>query len=58
MKTCLIISGGPVDRKFAAEFLKGRTYDCIIAVDAGLETALGLGAYAHGGGGRFRHRET
>ena len=43
MKTCLIISGGPVDRKFAAEFLKGRTYDCIIAVDAGLETALGLG---------------
>lgn len=30
MKTCLIISGGPVDRKFAAEFLKGRTYDCIM----------------------------
>ena len=45
MKTCLIISGGPVDRKFAAEFLKGRTYDCIIAVDAGLETALGLGSW-------------
>ena len=40
MKTCLIISGGPVDREFAAEFLKGRTYDCIIAVDAGLETEM------------------
>ena len=34
--TCLIVSGGPTDRKFAAEFVKNRKYPYVIAVDAGL----------------------
>ena len=43
--TCLIVSGGPTDRKFAAEFVKNRKYPYVIAVDAGLAVCeeLGLG---------------
>ena len=33
--TCLIVSGGPTDREFAAKFVKERKYPYVIAVDAG-----------------------
>ena len=39
----LIVSGGPVDLTFAAGFLKNRSYELVIAVDAGLDTCLKLG---------------
>ena len=38
--TCLIVSGGPTDREFAAKFVKERKYPYVIAVDAGLETEV------------------
>ncbi len=41
-KICLVISGGPIDLEFAAEYLKGRRFFWTIAVDAGLETAKKL----------------
>ena len=41
--TCLIVSGGPTDRKFAAEFVKNRKYPYVIAVDAGLAVCEDLG---------------
>ena len=41
--TCLIVSGGPTDRKFAAEFVKNRKYPYVIAVDAGLAVCEELG---------------
>ena len=37
MKTCLIMSGGSINLKFAADFLGNRTYDFIVAADAGAE---------------------
>lgn len=33
---CLIITGGTIDISFAREFLQNRTYDRVVAVDAGL----------------------
>lgn len=43
MKRCLMISGGPLDKEFAAGFLKGREYGFVIAVDAGLAVSMELG---------------
>lgn len=43
MKTCLIITGGRVDLPFAGTFLENRTFDCIVAVDGGLEAVDRLG---------------
>lgn len=43
MKRCLMVTGGPLDLEFAAEFLKNREYEFIIAVDAGLSACLKLG---------------
>lgn len=43
MKTCLIITGGPIDLRFAGDFLKKRSFNKIIAVDAGLEAVKALG---------------
>jgi len=43
MKRCLIVTGGPPDEEFAAGFLEGRTYDMVIAVDAGFSLCLKLG---------------
>jgi len=43
MKQCLMISGGPLDLSYAKEFLKQRTYDYIVAVDAGFQACLDLG---------------
>lgn len=40
---CLIITGGSLNLDFAKEFLKGRSYGCVIAVDGGLESAAALG---------------
>ena len=45
MKQCLMISGGPLDLCFAKEFLKTRSYDFIIAVDAGFQACLELGIH-------------
>lgn len=42
MKRCLIVSGGPLDLKFAASFLEGRSYDFTIAVDAGVGACMSL----------------
>ncbi len=42
MKRCLIVSGGPLDLEFAASFLKGRSYDVTIAVDAGVGACMSL----------------
>lgn len=42
MKTCLIITGGRMDLPFAGAFLKNRSFDCVIAVDGGLEAAAAL----------------
>ena len=39
---CLIITGGSLDLSFAEQFLKGRRYDCVIAVDGGLKAAADL----------------
>lgn len=43
MNRCLIITGGPIDLEFAAEFLKERTYDYVAAVDAGFLICQKLG---------------
>lgn len=37
MRKCLIITGGVLDIAFAKDFLHDRSYDRIVAVDAGLE---------------------
>ena len=37
MSKCLIITGGTIDISFARDFLQERSYDRVIAVDAGLE---------------------
>ena len=50
--TCLIVSGGPTDRKFAAEFVKNRKYPYVIAVDAGLAVCEELGLVRAGTDGR------
>ena len=39
MKTCLVITGGPLDTEFAETFLEERRFTRVIVVDAGLETA-------------------
>lgn len=43
MKRCLMITGGRLSFPFACEFLKDRSYDLVIAVDAGLSCAEKLG---------------
>lgn len=43
MSRCLIISGGPLDLEFAAGFIKRRSYDYIVAVDAGVDSCMRLG---------------
>lgn len=43
MRTCLVLSGGPIDLTFAGEFLRERSFTKVIAVDAGLEAAKALG---------------
>lgn len=35
-KRCLIITGGKIERDFALDFLRSRTYDYVIGADAGL----------------------
>ena len=45
MKRCLMVTGGPLDLAFAAEFLKDRRYDFVIAVDAGFSSCLKLGLH-------------
>jgi len=45
MKRCLIVTGGPQDLTFMADFLRDRTYPYIIAVDAGVEACLRLGLH-------------
>lgn len=40
--TGLIVTGGPIDHGFAREFIKGRTFNKIIAVDRGLNAVLHL----------------
>lgn len=45
MKKCLIVSGGPLDTAFAAEFLKERQYDLVIAADAGFSSCMKLGIH-------------
>ena len=37
MKRCLIVTGGTIDSAFAKDFLSQRSYDYVIAADAGLE---------------------
>lgn len=46
MKRCLMITGGKLSLPFARDFIKERTYDLIIAVDAGLSYAGELGIHA------------
>ena len=43
MRTCLVITGGPIDLDFAGSFLRERSFHKIIAADAGLEAAKALG---------------
>ena len=45
MKHCLMITGGPLDLSFAKEFIKGRSYDMVIAVDAGFSSCQQLGVH-------------
>lgn len=45
MKTCLLISGGPLDLSFAKDFLKDRKYDYVVAADAGFAACLELGIH-------------
>lgn len=45
MKTCLLISGGPLDLSFASDFLKERKYDYLVAADAGFSACLKLGLH-------------
>lgn len=42
-QACLIITGGSLDLTFAEQFLKDRSYSCVIAVDGGLKAAADLG---------------
>lgn len=42
-QTCLIITGGSLNLEFAEQFLKNRSYGCVIAVDGGLKAAADLG---------------
>lgn len=42
-KSVLIITGGNIDKKFLKDFLNERSFNIIIAVDKGLETADELG---------------
>ena len=42
-KSCLMITGGPLDLEFAREFLKNRRYDMVTAVDAGFRACRELG---------------
>lgn len=42
MKKCLVMAGGSLDIPFAEKFLKEKSYDKIIAVDAGLESLRSL----------------
>ncbi|MCI8511193.1 MAG: thiamine diphosphokinase [Lachnospiraceae bacterium] len=44
-KRCLMISGGRLSLPFARDFLKGRSYECVIAVDAGFGACLKLGLH-------------
>ena len=37
LKRCLIVTGGTIDIAFAKDFLSQRSYDYVIAADAGLE---------------------
>lgn len=46
MKRCLMITGGVLSLPFARDFIKERTYDLVIAVDAGLSYAGELGIHA------------
>lgn len=43
MKTCLIVTGGRIDLPFAGAFLEKEHFDCVVAVDGGLEAAAALG---------------
>lgn len=45
MKRCLMITGGILSLPFARGFIKERTYDLVIAVDAGLSYAGELGIH-------------
>lgn len=45
MKTCLLISGGPLDLSFAKTFLENRTYDYVVAADAGFSACMELGIH-------------
>ncbi len=45
MKSCLLISGGPLDLTFAKDFLKDRKYDYVVAADAGFSVCLELGIH-------------
>ncbi len=45
MKTCLLISGGPLDLLFAKDFLNNRNYDFVVAADAGFSSCLKLGIH-------------
>ncbi len=45
MKHCLMITGGPLDLSFAKEFIKERTYQMVIAVDAGFSACMELGIH-------------
>lgn len=45
MKTCLLISGGPLDLLFAKNFISARKYDYIVAADAGFSACLKLGIH-------------
>ena len=49
MKRCLMVTGGPLDLPFGRRFLLGRTYELVLAVDAGLAAceALGPVSYTH-----------
>lgn len=38
-----MITGGPLDLEFAKEFVKGRNYDLVVAVDAGFRACMELG---------------
>ena len=42
MKRCLIVTGGTIDIAFAKDFLSQRSYDYVIAADAGLREVPGL----------------
>lgn len=45
MKHCLMITGGPLDLSFAKEFIKEKTYQMVIAVDAGFSACLEMGIH-------------